>query len=108
METSNYITPTKKNILFKAECDYFGYIENTIYKDMLIGNCVTSTFATSYIDAVNMLHEWIKENDWVKKEYPKAKFNIYSVDGSLDKNGERLDKKVYTISASKAKKFIWI
>ncbi len=111
MENQEYIILTKDNPIFIAECDYFGNIEETMYKDWLIEelNLVGRTFATNFAHAVNKLHEWIIEanEEWgVLKEYPKCKFNIWVVDGAVIKNGQDVRKKVYSISASKAKKYL--
>lgn len=104
--SNEFIIPTKSNPIFKAECDYFGYIETNVYKDALMRNNTTSVFEISFMDSVNELHKWIKENEYILNEYPKCKFNIYAVDGSCDKFGEYVMKKVYTISATKAKKYL--
>ena len=96
-----FIIPTKANPVFKAECDYFGYIETGVYKDALMSNTTTSVFEISFMGAVNELHKWIKENEYILNEYPKCKFNIYAVDGCNDKFGDYIMKKVYTISVKK-------
>ena len=107
MEISNYIIPTKKNPVYTAECDYFGYIETEFYKDLFVNNSYCSTFALNYKDAVNKLHEWIIDNKNILNEYPKCKFNISLVDGTIDKYNNKKEKKVYTISAIKAKKLLF-
>lgn len=106
METSNYIIPTKKYPVYIAECDYFGYIETSYYKNSNVNGSICSTFELRYKDAVNKLHEWIIEGKDILNEYPKCKFNIYLVDGTMDKYGTKR-KKVYTISAVKAKKLLF-
>lgn len=103
-DDNKYIIPTKENPVFLAECDYFGYIDG-IYKRHLVGNCVSDTFGIDFTKSVNDLHEWIKESEAVT-DYPKCKFNLYVKDGTLDKDGDSIMKKVYTISASKAKRFL--
>ena len=101
----NYLTPSKLSPIFVAECDYFGFIEDSIYKDYMIeyDDCqsIGRTFALYYKDAVNNLHEWLQNNSYILKEYPKAKFNIYMVDGT-SLRGQTTRIKVYTISAAKA------
>lgn len=103
----DYIIPTKQNPVFQATCDYFGSIELPMYKNALIGNTTTATFALDYIESVARLHEWLKENEWLMKENPKATYEIFSMDGSVDKYGEIVRFRVYSISTWKAKKFIW-
>lgn len=104
-----YITPTKENPVFVADNDYFGYIEG-VYKDYKVDNgensSVGATFGTSFTQAVNDLHEWIKEADYLLKEHPKSKFSIYAVSGEMGKYDQPRQIKVYTISAAKAKKYL--
>lgn len=107
MNTSNYIIPTKKNPVYTAECDYFGYIETRFYKDLIVNNSICSTFELNYKNAVNKLHEWIIDNKNVLNEYPKCKFNIELIDGTINKYNGTKRKKVYTISANKAKKLLF-
>lgn len=104
--SNSTITPTKKNPTFTASCTYFGAIENGSYKNTEVNNSTTDTFAISFAEAVTELHNWIKLNDWAVLENPKCKFEIYSIDGTLDKWGETKRVKVYSISAAKAKKYI--
>ena len=105
MNTKEYITPTKENPIFIASCDHFGNIAGP-YKDWRIeGVCCGDTFAVTFAGAINDLHEWLKENRDLLDEFPKSKFEIYVVDGTV-KGGEFVDKKVYSISASKAKKYL--
>jgi hypothetical protein len=106
-----YIRPTKDNPVFVASCDYFGYIEESTWKDYLVetsrGDSVGRTFALHYKQAVNRLHEWIQENPEVLASYPKCKFDILLVDGTYDKFDSAIQKKVYTISATKAKQLLF-
>ena len=112
MKTNDYITPTKQSPVFVATCDYFGYIEELRYKDYSIAdeadNCqhVGRTFGIHFKDAVNRLHEWIQDNPHVIKEYPKCKFDIFLLDGSMDRYQTK-QVKVYTISARKAKQLLF-
>ena len=102
MTNTEYLKPTKTNPVFKAECDFLGYIENPRIKMHIVNNNIGDTFETDFTNAITKLHEYIKQNN-LHMEYPKAKFNIYLVDGTIDK---KLDspklKKVYTISSKKA------
>ncbi len=109
---NSYITPTKDSPIFMAECDHFGYLSQSIhYKDSVIecaddnsGACL-NTFALSYESAIKYLHDYLCSEDgqWAMKEYPKAKFSIYLIDGSQDKRlGRYKTQKVYTISSKKA------
>jgi len=103
---NDFIIPTKKHPIFVAECDYFGYIECSVYKRSLVdGVCNYATFETDFSRAVNLLHEELKDGVWCM-DFPKAKFTIYSVDGSKDKYGNAKMNVVYAISASKAKKLV--
>ena len=109
MENQEYITPTKQSPVFTAYSDYFGVLERSTYKRALISDCTYCVFATSYIDAVNELHEWIKNDyEWMAKEIKSNhKFEIYIMDGSVDKYGDAIQKSVYSISIAKCKKLIW-
>lgn len=110
-EENKYIRPTKKSPVFVAQCDWFGFIEENLWKEYLVntpdGGHIGRTFAIRYHDAVNGLHEWIKENPETLKEYPKCKFDILLVDGSWDRHNDPVRKKVYTISAAKAKQLLF-
>lgn len=113
MKDDKYIYPTKKHMVFTASCNYFGSIERGLYKEWAIvyneegGQLIGDTFATSFTDAVNYLHEWIQENEWCVKDYPKCIFTIESINGKLDKHEEILRRKVYSISAAKAKRLLF-
>lgn len=109
-KTQDFITPTKEDPIFVAQCDYIGRIERSLYKESRVdaGEYVScmNTFSLSYTDGITALHEWIQENSWTVKEYPKCKFILAMVDGSLNKYEEVKEVTVYSISASKAKKLI--
>ena len=111
MTTQDYITPTKESPIFVAECDWFGFIGGSLYKEYIVnendGQSCGETFSLHFKDSVNRLHEWIENNENTLKEYPKCKFNIYMINGSLDKDGRKKYEKVYTITASKAKKLLF-
>lgn len=107
METTNYITPTKKDPVFTATCDSFGYIERRLYKDALAGNTCFPVFDISYHQAILALHEWLIENKEYVLDDPKAKYFIYAVNGSLNKWGDYNRKVVYSISGSKAKQYLF-
>lgn len=102
-----YIIPTKQDPVFQADCDHFGYIETGIWKSHLVGNCTSSTFALDFTEAIVELHQWILDNEWILTEYPKAKFGIGIIDGSVDKNGDAIKKQVYSISVAKAKRLLF-
>lgn len=103
----DYIQPTIDTPIFKCYNDYFGYIEDSMYKDWEIhkGNLwsVGSTFAIDLTNAILKLHNYIKENKGTIA--PKSKFSILMVDGSLNKRGEINEKKCYSISMKQAKQF---
>ena len=104
----DYIIPTKNEPIFQAECDHFGFIEDGFYKYAKVGNGITSVFALTYSEAINKLHEYLQKDNYGKEiieEYPKAKFSIYEVDGRTGSNDETLSKTVYTLTASKIKKY---
>ena len=105
-EDSTYITPTKERPIFKCHNDYFGYIEQDFYKDFEIKNeqvwIIGSTFATSLTDAIVRCHDFIKEHP---ETNPKSKFIIEMVDGSINKYGDVINKKCYSISMKQAKEF---
>lgn len=106
MEANSNIEVTKQNPVFIASCNHFGYLERTLYKRWIIGNRTGYTWALNYTDAINELHSWIKDNEWAIKEYPKCTFDIFRIDGTLNKYQEISEEKVYSISAAKAKKLI--
>lgn len=108
---SNYCTPSKQYPVFTATCEDFGTIEESIYKMWNIKkegviNQVGTTFALNYVDAINNLHEWIKENADYVKRLKNINFVINAIDGSLNKWGEVVETKVYSINSSKAKKYL--
>ena len=112
METRESIKIENGTKVFMACNDYFGYFGSGMYKDWSVmnGNCNHGgeTFAVTYADAVNMLHEYLKENEeWIVKEYPKTKYSILMVDGSVDKYGELKHTEVYSITTAKAKKLLF-
>jgi len=117
------MTETNKNMknkkyperIFLAECNYFGFIEGLVswkdceYEDTDGTISVVTPFAIKFSEAVNDLHEWLltENGRWAIKEYPKAKFNIYAVNGSQDKHGSIYHDRVYSISSRKAKKLLF-
>ena len=107
MKATDYIRPTKANPIFIAECNYFGFIEDgNLWKEyeMETRDGLTGgyTWEIYYEKAIIRLHNWLKENKEAITEYPKAKYTIYLLDGSLDKRGERKLEKVYEITTKKA------
>ncbi len=111
MKSATKTTETNfKRQFFLADCDYFGYIEPGIFKEVEIPydkNCtsIMRPFEYDYTKAINSLHEWILENDGIAN-FPKAKWSIYLVDGSMNKYEEIKTDKVYSISSTKAKKLL--
>lgn len=109
---NEYITPTKESPVFSAECNYFGYIEEARYKDYCIhtdkDNCdhLGRTWALDFTSAIVRLHEWIRYNADVLTEYPKCKFTIFLLDGSVDKYGDPVHYPVYSITAKNCKRFL--
>jgi len=105
------VTKTDKTFtkFFTAECDYFGYIDGSYRRIDVTDpeNNITTMqpFEYNYTEAISSLHAWIIENDGINA-FPKAKWNIYLVDGSFGKFGQLGDDKVYSISSAKAKKLL--
>ncbi len=99
---TDYIIPTKENPSFHASCDYFGIIDGP-YKAAFVGKCTTSTFALKYTQAINDLHDWIVKNAHVIDYYPKSRFTIFMMPGTVNKNGDSVQKVVYSLSAANAK-----
>lgn len=102
-----YITPTKNRPIFKCYNDYFGYIEEMIYKQWQIKDekrwIIGHTFALNLTDAINKLHEYIKDNkDHIETN---SKFTIVLMDGTINKYGEIKEIKCYSISMKQAKQF---
>mgnify|MGYP000436752734 FL=1 len=93
----------------KTKCynSYFGYIEDTMYKEWEIheGNVwsVGSTFAIDLSRAILKLHDYIKEHR--ESINSNSKFTIVMVDGSLNTHGEINEKKCYSITMKQAKQF---
>ena len=106
---TEYITPTKERPVFVAYCNAFGCIDKRMYKSWNVKNDKTNsvgdTFALSFADAVNSLHEWIKDHAQFVVENPKCKFIIQVING-VTKYDDVVFTDVYEISASKAKKYI--
>ncbi len=107
MTNQKYITPTKESPVFTAHCDAWGYIETGMYKDAEMNNCLVRVFALDYIDSINMLHEWIKKNKEGLLTYGNLNFDIHALNGDVNKSGDYISKKVYSISLSKVKKYIF-
>ena len=107
---SKFITPTEQNPIFMAAHSDFGYIETTLYKQWEIKRKSTYiggyTFALNFKDAVNLLHEYIQANRWLLDGYPTATFEIYIFKGQINKWDETVLKKVYSITAKKAKELL--
>ncbi len=93
---------------FLAECDYFGYIEGS-FKDVEVQESenilIMHPFEYNFTRAIADLHEFIINDDMIN-EFPKAKWNIYLVDGSMNDYGDINRSKVYSISSAKAKKLL--
>lgn len=86
-------------------CDWIGTIGHSSYKPVLVEDCLTDVHGYNFAEVVNDLHEWLADNEWAVKEYPKAKFQIEQICG-MDKHGDIIRKLVYSIPASKAKRLI--
>jgi hypothetical protein len=111
MKTEEFLRPTRKNPVFVADCDWFGFIEENLYKRWELpdrnGTIGGNTFSLHFTDAITRLHEWIIENKHVLKEYPKSKFSIYLINGSFNRFKEVKHQKVYTITARNAAKLLF-
>lgn len=107
------ISKIAKRAPILASCDYFGTIERGMYKEHTLSNpkadyrTVFQPFAWNYIDAVNSLHEWIQENAWCIDEYPKCKFELFKMTNRLDKHGDYIRVRLYSITANKAKMLLF-
>lgn len=97
----DYVIPTKKSPTFVAENDYYGFIDAGCYKSTYCGNSTTYTFALNYEEGIKRLHQYIKDLDG--EFHSKTVFNLYMMDGTVQKNGDSKLFKVYSISAKKAK-----
>ncbi len=122
MKKQEYITPSKNRPVFIAECTDFGYltgedlydsegdliIYKPFYKNWFVqehkegGGLRGETFATSYLDAINYLINFIKD---YKALTGSTKYIIYMFEGKLDKWGSGRYKKVYTLTEMQAKKY---
>ena len=104
---TDYIKPTKDNPIFKCYNNYFGYIEDSMYKQWEIHEdnvwIVGSTFATDLSGAILQLLDYIKEHK--ESIESNSKFTIVMMDGSLNKKGEISEVKCYSISMKQAKQF---
>ena len=108
MATKDYINPTKENPVFVAENSYSGYIVNEyLYKGWEVKNeqqwICGETTALHLTDAISETHKHIQAfGNSINKD---AKFVIFMIDGSVDKFGEPIRTKCYSISMKDAKKF---
>jgi len=115
--TTSSITPSTDNLIFVVDHDWFGYIDDSpenfcSYKPYEVRlkeyTSCGYTFAISYEEAILKLHAWIRENKEILNKYPKGVFTIHSIDGSYDTKRDRTKlTKVYSISAAKAKKYLF-
>lgn len=111
MSAQDYCIPTKQYPVFRATCTAFGSIETGLYKMWNVKteeyNMVGDTFACNFTDAVNFLHEWLKENkEDVDQLNHKTRFYITIIDGSINKYQEVIEREVYSIDWFKVKKYI--
>ena len=109
METvvEKYITPTKENPVFVAQNMFTGYCMRGCYKDWEVRNekrwISGETTALTLLDAIQRTYEFINEhNEFINES---TKFEIYMIDGSIDKFGDPIRIKCYSISMKQAKKF---
>ncbi len=105
---SQYITPTKEHPIFKCYNSYFGYLEETLYKQWEIKDglnwTIGYTFALNLTDAIRYLHEYIKDHQ--HEIDPKSKFHIVLMNGTIDKKtGYHKETECYSISMKQAKQF---
>jgi len=104
---AKYITPTKENPVFTGQNMYTGEFIPSAYKGWEVKNdkqwIIGDTMALSFTDAIEQIHEYIKENH----EYnpPNTKFQIEMIDGSVNKYGDPIRVPVYKISMRQAKRF---
>ncbi len=107
MEATSYITPTKERPVFVSINTYTGYKINGCYKDWELQTekslRVGDTTALNLTDAIRETHEYIKENQEYIEEF--VKFEINMIDGSVDKWGDPIMVKCYSISMKQAKRF---
>lgn len=100
------IKVSKENPVYTLENDWVGTLDVSRYKMWTIGDLCGDTFALSYRGAIDRLHDYLEDGDfnYLLQEYPKSKFIIYRLDGSLDKYGEVKREKVYSLSVKQIKK----
>lgn len=100
------IKVSKENPVYTLENDWVGTIGASRYKMWTVGDLCGDTFEVSYIKAVESLHNRLEDGDYnyLLLEYPKSKFTIHRIDGSLDKYGEVKREKVYSLSVKQIKK----
>lgn len=86
---------------------YSGYYINSYYKEWEVKNDMCwicgETTSTNLTEAIQILHKHIFES----KEYIKnnTKFDIYMIDGKIDRFGHPIRIKCYSISMKQAKKY---
>lgn len=103
---SHYITPTANKPVFLCLDTYYGYLKG-MYKEWEVVTAQKTiggyTWSLRYEDAVKLLFNHIKET----AEYLNAdsKFQIEMLDGKLDKYGDPIRTKVFSISVKQAIKF---
>lgn len=103
MITTDYITPTKENPIFRAICSDFGYIEDNQYKKYETLSRIGNTFHIYFDKAIEKLFGFIREykGNYVIKN--NTKFEIEMIWGEEDKYQNILYKKVFSISGKQLK-----
>lgn len=105
---NEYIIPTKENPVFTCTNNYWGYTECYTWKGWRImneegGSIGGDTWSVRLDLAISSLFDYIKEN---REDIPEeSKFEIEMIDGRVDKWGDPIRTKVYSISMKQAKKF---
>lgn len=102
---AKYIIPSKEKPIFVIYDNDYGPINIGMYKDFSVPGFGTGfTSALSYSEAVNTLHDLIREGFLNDKE-TKGAYTIYQIDGRINvKDVDIKRTKVYSINLDKARK----
>jgi hypothetical protein len=97
--------------ILRVSNDWFGYIERSTYKDVTLeddrGLTTITPYAYKLSEALSELMEYVNSEDgnWIFDEYPKSRFVIEVVDGTLNKFGDINYKRLMSIRLTDLKKY---
>ena len=94
------IKVSKENPVYTLENDWIGTFDVPMYKMWTVADMFGDTFALSYRGAIDRFHDYLEDGEFndIMRMYPKSKFVICRIDGSVNKHGEIKREKVYSLS----------